>query len=65
MLRKLSFGQQIKIDVDLLKAMHDPEERIIIKPEDFVMLHYRGHEMFGNIALNFVNFNYSWVNSVD
>lgn len=64
-LRKLPNGQQIKIDVDLRKAMVNPEERIVIKPEDFVMLHYRGHELVSNIALNFVNVNYSWVNAVD
>lgn len=55
-LRKLPGGQQVKIDIDLRQAMHDPCERILIQPEDFVMLHYRPHELLGNIALNIVSF---------
>ena len=39
--------------------MYDPRESILIKPEDFVMLHFRCNELLGNIALNFVNFNRS------
>ena len=57
-IRKLPGGQQIKIDVDLRKAVNCPEERILIQPQDFVMLHYRRHELLSNIALNFVNVNY-------
>lgn len=58
-IRKLPGGRQIKIDVDLRQAVHDPSERILIAPEDFVMLHFRCQELLGNIALNFVNFNYA------
>ena len=28
----------------------------MIQPGDFVMMHYKPEEMFGNIALNFFNF---------
>lgn len=58
-IRKLPGGRQVKIDVDLRAAMHDPSERILIAPEDFVMLHFRYSELLGNIALNFVNVGYS------
>lgn len=57
-IRKLPGGHQVKIDVDLRKAMTNSEERILIQPEDFVTLQYRPHELLSNIALNFVNVNY-------
>ncbi|MEN1681939.1 MAG: polysaccharide biosynthesis/export family protein [Planctomycetota bacterium] len=57
-IRKLPGGDQVKIDVDLRKAVNNAEERILIQPEDFIMVEYRGHELFANIALNFVNVNY-------
>ncbi|MGI9456488.1 MAG: polysaccharide biosynthesis/export family protein [Aeoliella sp.] len=57
-IRKVSGCQQVVIDVDLRKAIENSEERILIQPEDFVMLHYRPTELLTNIALNFVDFNY-------
>jgi len=57
-IRKLEGGHQVKIEVDLRKAVNNAEERILIKPQDFVMLQYRPHELMANIALNFVNVNY-------
>ncbi len=58
-IRKVSGNQQIVINVDLRKALECAEERVLIQPEDFVMLHYRPSELMTNIALNFVNFGYS------
>lgn len=55
-LRKLPGGNQVKIDIDLRAAMTDPAQRILIAPEDFVMLHYRPQELAGNIAINLVTF---------
>jgi hypothetical protein len=57
-IRKLPGGRQVKIDVDLREALYNPSERILVAPEDFVMLHFRGHELIGNVALNLVNFSY-------
>lgn len=57
-IRKLPTGQQVKIDIDLRKTLKQPSERIRIMPEDFVSVHYRPHELVGNIALNFVNVNF-------
>ena len=58
-IRKLPGGRQVRIEVDLREAVHDPSERILIAPEDFVMLHFRHHELIGNMALNMINFNYA------
>lgn len=57
-IRKLPNGQQIMIRVDLAKARLDPQERVIIQPGDFVMMHYKPSEMAGNVALNFFQFTY-------
>lgn len=57
-IRKLPDGGQVLIRVDLNCARHDPRERVIIQPGDFVMMHYKAHEIAGNVALNFFNFTY-------
>jgi len=56
-LRKLPDGEQIQIRVDLKRAMRDPRERVIIQPNDVVMLLYKPGEVLGNAALNIVNLN--------
>ena len=38
--------------------MNDPKERINIMSRDLIVLKYKPVELMGNIALNFVNFNY-------
>lgn len=57
-LRKLPDGRQLAIRVDLKQAMRDPVERIVIRPDDMVMLYYKPHELVGNVALNFFNLNF-------
>jgi protein involved in polysaccharide export with SLBB domain len=59
--RKLPNGQQILIRADLAKALHDPRERVIIQPGDFVMMNYKPGEVAGNVALNLVGFNVTWL----
>ena len=54
--RKLPSGQQIRIRVDLNRALHDPNERILIQPEDQVLLFYKPGEFYTNLVLNFVGF---------
>ncbi len=56
-LRTLPGGQKLPIRVDLARAMHDPKERIVIKPEDVVFLHYKPGEATANAVLNFFQFN--------
>ncbi len=52
-------NQQIKIDVDLKRALDDPKERLVIQPRDMILLKYRPSEFMGNLALNIVTFNFS------
>ena len=61
--RQLSNGEQIKILVDLKVAMNDPRERIRILPRDLIILRYKPRELLANIALNFINVNYSIPNN--
>jgi protein involved in polysaccharide export with SLBB domain len=46
-LRKTPDGGQIPIKIDLYKAIKDPNERILIMPEDVVMLRYKCGEGVG------------------
>jgi hypothetical protein len=57
-IRKISDCQQVVIDVDLRRAIEHADERLLIQPDDFILLHYRPHELATNVALNFVNFSY-------
>lgn len=56
--RSLPEGQ-VKIRVDLDRALDDPRERIVIRPGDVVILKYTAGELLGNVALNFINFNFN------
>ena len=58
-LRQVASGEQVKIHVDLKQASLNNRERILIQPEDVVMLHYTGGELAANVALNFVNVGYN------
>jgi hypothetical protein len=64
-LRTLAPGRQVLIRVDLIRALHDPKERIVVKPDDVVMLYYKPHETAGNVMLNFFNFNWVFSPSID
>lgn len=57
-IRKLPCGNQITIKVDLNRAFQNPEERILIQADDFVMLRYKLGEEIANLALNLVQFNF-------
>jgi hypothetical protein len=57
-IRQLANGQQIMIRVDLTRARHDPTERLIIQPGDFVMMYYKPGEIASNVALNLFQFTY-------
>jgi hypothetical protein len=57
-LRKLPGHRQISIKVDLCKALTDPAERILIQPEDVIVVQYTLLEELGNIGLRLVQFNF-------
>ncbi len=56
-LRKLPDGRQMPIRVDLDRVVRNEKERILIQPDDVVMLYFKPSAALLNGALNFVNFN--------
>lgn len=57
-LRKLPCGGQIPIRIDLNRALQDPSQRILVQPEDTLILRYKFVEEIYNAALNLVSFNF-------
>jgi protein involved in polysaccharide export with SLBB domain len=51
-------GEQVAIRIDLKRALRDPQERILIQPNDFLMLEYTCCELLANITLGNLQFNY-------
>lgn len=56
-IRKTADGRQFSICVDLKKALQDSKERILIQPDDVIMMQFRKHEAIANGLLNWVNLN--------
>ncbi len=56
-IRRLPNGEQLKIRVDLNRAVVDSRERIIIQPQDFVMLQFKPSEFAGNFLLSLAHTN--------
>ena len=56
--RKLADGGQIPIRVDLNRALTDSSERILIQPEDIVIVRYTLAEELINTALSLLQFNF-------
>ncbi len=56
-LRKLADGRQVRIRVDLRKALNDSSERIRILPNDFVMMQFTPGQGFTNTVLNWFNWS--------
>ncbi|MFK7818682.1 MAG: polysaccharide biosynthesis/export family protein [Planctomycetaceae bacterium] len=50
-LRKLPCGQQLAIKVDLDQAIRNPAERILVQPNDILILRYTLKEEIGNLVL--------------
>ena len=57
-LRETPDGRQLPIRVDLARAMTDQKERILIQPNDVVMLQFKPHQAVFNGALNIINFSF-------
>jgi hypothetical protein len=62
-LRQLPNNAQMKIRVDLNRAAKDTEERILIQPNDVVMLQYKPAEFIGNAALGIARVNVVFFNN--
>ena len=56
--RELPCGNTITMKIDLNKALQDPSERVLIQPNDVVMLRYTIGEEVGNVLLNLIQFNF-------
>ena len=56
--RKLADGGQIPIRVDLNRALSDSSERILIQPEDIVIVRYTIAEEILNTAFSLIQFNF-------
>ena len=56
--RKLPDGGQIPIRVDLNRALTDSSERILIQPDDIVIVRYTVAEEVINTALSLLQFNF-------
>ena len=50
-IRELPCGNQISIKIDLTRALQNPSERILIQPNDVVMLRYKLSEEVANVFL--------------
>jgi hypothetical protein len=64
-IRKLANGQQVTIRVDLARAMYDPRERILLQPDDQLLVFYKPSELYSNIFLNYVGFNFNFNKIID
>ena len=56
-IRKLPDGSQIPIKIDLNRALTDSSERILIQPDDIVMVRYTCGEEITNIVLGMLQIN--------
>lgn len=56
-LREMPDGRQLPIRVDLARAMTDQKERILIQPNDVVMLQFKPGQALFNGVLNAFNFS--------
>jgi len=56
--RKLCDGSQIPIKVDLNKALTDSSQRILIQPNDMIIVRYTCAEEVINTALGLIQFNF-------
>jgi hypothetical protein len=56
--RELPCGNSISIKVDLNRALQDRSQRILIKPNDVIVLRYTLQEEIANALLNMFQINY-------
>lgn len=56
--RKLACGNTIAMKVDLNKALESTSERVIIQPDDVIVVRYTLAEELGNVFLSIFQVNY-------
>lgn len=52
-------GQQVPIKLNLKRALRNPDNRILIQPNDYVLLEYTDSELLLNLVLSTITLNYS------
>jgi protein involved in polysaccharide export with SLBB domain len=52
-------GNQIAIELSLKTAIANPRQRILVRPNDFIILEYTPAETWGNVVLNNLNVSLS------
>ena len=57
-LRETPDGRQLPIRVDLARAMTDQKERILIQPNDVLMLQFKPHQAVFNGVVNMFNWSF-------
>ena len=57
-LRKIGCNGQVPIRINLKQALTDPSQRILVQPEDTLILRYTIAEEIYNAALNLISFNF-------
>ena len=57
-IRKMPGGAQVKIYVDLRRALYDPRQRVLIQPGDTILVFWQPWELTANLALNLINVEY-------
>ncbi len=56
--RELACGNSITMKVDLNRALENPSERVIIQPNDVILVRYTLAEEVGNVLINAFQINY-------
>ena len=59
-LRRLPNGGEIRIRVDLNRALRDPRERIVVQPKDVLILQETASEAIARYIDEMVHFNFFW-----
>jgi hypothetical protein len=59
-LRRLPNGGEIRIRVDLNRALRDPRERIVVQPKDVLILQETPSEAIARYIDEMVHFNFFW-----
>ena len=58
-------GQQTPIHIDLKQALVNPRERVLIQPNDFILLEYTTPQLIGNLIINEFFISLSFSKSLD
>lgn len=56
-------GQQVPIKLNLNQALLNPRERLLVQPNDYILLEYTELELFLNMALGSLQLNY-FINNI-